>query len=56
MADVYPVQMPKITAVSFSINPAAINQPTVLTVKVVEEMVLLAPEIWYSGELYAGEV
>ena len=52
----YTVKIPKITAAEFAPNPADINTKTKLTVTVTEETVYLEPEVWYSGELYSGEV
>lgn len=56
MSDTYAVLLPKITAASFTQNPANINSKTVLAVTVTEETIYLEPEKYYSGELYAGEV
>ena len=50
----YTMLLPKITSVSFTPNPVDINAKTKLTVT--EETIVLEPEIWYSGEIYAGEV
>lgn len=47
---------PVIHAASFSKNPANINESTVLTVSVTDELVILEPIWWYSGEIYSGEV
>lgn len=51
----YEVLMPKVTAVSFSVNPVNAKAQTVISVKVVEVTVYLEPELRYSGEIYAGE-
>ena len=56
MADQYTVLVPKITAASFSVNPAVINSKTVLSVSVTEKTIILEPEKIYSGEFYSGEV
>ncbi len=50
------VLRPVIHSAVFSKNPADINAQTVLTVCVTDELLSLEPEIWYSGELYSGEV
>ena len=50
------VVRPVFHAAAFSVNPADMNAKTVLSVTVTEELIILEPEIWYSGELYAGEV
>lgn len=52
----YTILIPKITSVSFTPSPVDINAKTKLTVAVTEETIVLEPEIWYSGEIYAGEV
>ena len=51
----YVVTLPVIQTAFFSVNPADINVRTVLSVTVTEEMKILQPEVWYSGELYSGE-
>lgn len=48
--------IPKIEWAEFSENPTETNKKVVFSVKVIEESVILMPEIWYSGEIYAGEV
>lgn len=52
----YYIVRPSIQQASFSVNPADINQKTVLQVIVVDELSILNPEKYYSGELYSGEV
>lgn len=52
----YVFLLPVIESASFSVNPSVINGKTVLTVSVVEQQIVLEPEKYYSGELYAGEV
>lgn len=52
----YKMLLPKITSVSFTPNPVDINAKIKLTVTVTEETIVLEPEIWYSNEIYAGEV
>ena len=52
----YEVLLPVIQAATFSVNPATINEKITITVTVVEQIVILEPEIRYSGEIYAGEV
>ena len=52
----YVVWLPTIESASFSINPVTINDKVVLTVTVVETSVVVEPEKYYSGEIYAGEV
>lgn len=47
---------PVFLSASFSINPASINQQTVLTVEVEDTIKILEPYYYYSGDLYAGEV
>jgi hypothetical protein len=55
MADVY-VLKPQITAASFSVNPCTINEKIILTVTVIEQSVKLETEVFYAGEVFAGEV
>ena len=55
MADSYTVNIPKITAAAFSVNPCSINEKIALTVTVIEQNVLLVAQKIYAGELYAGE-
>lgn len=50
------VEVPKITAAEFVVNPANINTATKLRVYVVEETIILEPYYYYSGEIYGGEV
>ena len=52
----YTMLLPKIASVNFTPNPVDINAKTKLTVTVTEETIVLEPEIWHSGEIYAGEV
>lgn len=54
MADVY-MTVPRITAAAFSVNPCSINEKITLTVTVIEQSVLMEPEIFYAGDLFAGE-
>ena len=56
MADSYTVNIPKITAATFSVNPCSINEKIVLTVTVTEQSVLLEAQTIYAGEFFAGEV
>ena len=56
MADTYTVNIPRITAVSFSSNPCGINEKVVLTVTVIEQNVVLEAQTIYAGEFFAGEV
>ncbi len=56
MADSYSVNIPRITAASFSVNPCSINEKIVLTVTVLEQSILLDAQTIYAGEVYAGEV
>ena len=56
MADEYSILIPEITAAAFSVNPADMNSKTVLSVTVIEKMVILEPDFFYSGEIYSGEV
>lgn len=52
----YAIIRPTITAASFDVNPADINTETVLTVAVEDKILILHPEVWYAGEIYAGEI
>lgn len=52
----YAIIRPTITAASFDVNPANINTETVLTVAVEDKILILHPEVWYAGEIYAGEI
>ncbi len=52
----YAIIRPEITAASFDVNPADINTETVLTVAVEDKILILHPEVWYAGEIYAGEI
>lgn len=52
----YAIIRPMITAASFDINPADINTETILTVEVEDKILILHPEVWYAGEIYAGEI
>lgn len=52
----YVIIRPEITAASFDVNPADINTETVLTVAVEDKILILHPEVWYAGEIYAGEI
>lgn len=47
---------PVIHSASLSVNPAEMNQSTVLTVEVTDEFKILEPDFFYSGEIYSGEV
>lgn len=49
-------EAPVITAAAFAPNPVSINQKTGLTVFVTEQTVYLDAEVFYSNELYSGEV
>ena len=40
----------------FSVNPCDINSDTVLSLSAAETVLILEPEVWYSGDLYSGEV
>lgn len=48
--------VPKIESAAFSENPAPAGKKITLIVRVTEEWVILMPELWYSGEIYSGEV
>lgn len=52
----YVVLLPQIDAAAASPNPVNINAQFVLSIKVSEIQKTLEPEIWYSGEIYSGEV
>ena len=52
----YAIIRPEITAAAFDVNPADINTETVLTVTVADKILILHPEVWYAGEIYAGEI
>jgi len=49
------INIPAITAASFSKNPCSINESIVLTVTVIEQTIVLEAEKIYAGEIYAGE-
>ena len=55
MAELY-TTIPEIVSASFSANPTQINAKIILTVVVTEKVIVLEPEIRYSGEFYSGEV
>ena len=55
VAELY-ITMPEIVSATFSANPAQINKNIVLSVVVTEKVIVLEPEIRYSGEFYSGEV
>lgn len=50
------VTIPQIIDASFSPNPVNMNTATKLTVQITEEIKILAPTWFYSGQLYSGEV
>lgn len=52
----YAIIRPVITAAAFNVNPADINTETILTVAVEDKILILHPEVWYAGEIYAGEI
>ena len=52
----YEVLLPVVQSAVFSANPATINDKISVTVTIVEQIVILEPEIRYSGEVYSGEV
>lgn len=52
----YEVLLPVVQTAVFSVNPATINEKISITVTVVEQIVILEPEIRYSGEVHSGEV
>lgn len=49
-------KMPVVSAATLSPNPATINASTTLNVTVSEQTVILYPQYFYAGEIYAGEV
>lgn len=54
--DEYIVLIPTIQAASVSPAPVSINSKFTISVSVSEIEKILYPEIWYSGEIYSGEV
>lgn len=52
----YYVIKPVIHSAYLSVNPAEMNEQTVLTVDVTDEFMILEPDFFYSGEIYSGEV
>ena len=54
--DEYTAQIPVIASASFSPNPANMNSPTVLSVQVTEQTVILGPTWFWANEIYCGEV
>ncbi|MBO5218782.1 MAG: hypothetical protein J6C52_05080 [Clostridia bacterium] len=50
------ILLPQIAAASISPNPVQINQKFILTITAEEIEKFLEPVIYYSGEIYAGEV
>lgn len=55
-AEGFVVIKPKILSAVFTQNPVDINQQTVLAVEVTEEIKILQPYYYYSGDIYSGEV
>lgn len=53
---IYSIDAFAITGASFSVNPANINQKTVLRVSISEETEYSAPTLYMAGEFYSGEV
>ena len=47
---------PVIQSAYLSVNPAEMNEQTVLTVDVTDEFMILEQDFFYSGEIYSGEV
>lgn len=56
MDDQLSFKMPVVSAATISPNPATINSSATLSVTVTEQTVILYPQYFYSGEIYAGEV
>lgn len=54
--DEYTAQIPVIVSASFAPNPANMNNPTVLSVQVTEQTVILEPTWFFTNEIYCGEV
>lgn len=52
----YEMTLPVIEAASWLPNPALINVAVKLAVVVKDKTVILEPEVWLNGEIYAGEV
>lgn len=52
----YVALIPTIQAATTSPNPVYINSQFTISVSVSEIEKILYPEIWYSGEIYSGEV
>lgn len=48
--------MPSVDSASISPNPAHINQYITISVSVSEDLILLDPVWFYSGQIYSGEV
>ena len=52
----YQITIPEISAAAITPNPVDMNRQATLTVTVTERIIQLQPEIYYSGDLYSGEV
>ncbi len=50
------ILLPNITAAEITPNPAQINAAITIKITVEEIEKVLEPVIYYSGEIYAGEV
>lgn len=55
MSDSITILRPLITAAALLPNPAKMNAPFAISVTVIEQSVVLGPELWYAGERYSGE-
>ena len=52
----YVVLLTQINTAAMSPNPVSMNAQFTLSVSISEIQKTLEPEIWYSGEIYSGEV
>lgn len=52
----FAVIRPVIQSAALSANTVDINTKITITVTATDEIIILEPEIWYSGEIYSGEV
>ncbi len=56
MAEYATVTVPKVQTATLSKSPVTINEKVVISVKVIEENIIVYGEEHYAGEFAAGEV
>lgn len=54
--DIYTTTRPVFQSANILPNPANMNTSILISVKVTDEVIILSPEVWQSGEIYSGEV